>query len=212
MRSATEQRAGDTPFSTTIRHTTRRSMLMAVLFGCAAGAAGIAPARAAPAQESAVAPEKNPPGDIPDDQVFVTYQAPQGFTLKVPEGWARTDNPSGVTFADKYGTVAVSVAPATAAPTAAAVKAAEAADLVKAGRAVKIAAIDTRTLPGGQAVRIAYTSNSEPNPVTDKRIRLENERFLIGGAGKLATLTLSAPAGADNADQWKLIADSFRWR
>ncbi len=209
MRSATEQRAGDTPFSTTIRHTTRRSMLMAVLFGCAAGAAGIAPARAAPAQESAVAPEKNPPGDIPDDQVFVTYQAPQGFTLKVPEGWARTDNPSGVTFADKYGTVAVSVAPATAAPTAAAVKAA---DLVKAGRAVKIAAIDTRMLPGGQAVRIAYTSNSEPNSVTDKRIRLENERFLIGGAGKLAILTLSAPAGADNADQWKLIADSFRWR
>ena len=211
MRSATEQRAGGTPFSTAIRHTTRHSVLMAVLFGCAAGA-GIAPAWAAAARETAVAPEKNPPGDIPDDQVFVTYQAPQGFALKVPEGWARTDGPSIVTFADKYGAVAVAVAPATAAPAAAAVKAAEAADLVKAGRAVKIAAVDTRTLPGGQAVKIAYTSNSEPNPVTDKRIRLENERFLIGGAGKLATLTLSAPAGADNADQWKLIADSFRWR
>jgi hypothetical protein len=31
------------------------------------------------AQETAVAPEKNPPGDIPDNQVFITYKSPQGF-------------------------------------------------------------------------------------------------------------------------------------
>jgi ABC-type oligopeptide transport system ATPase subunit len=66
-------------------------------------------------------------------------------------------------------------------------------------------------LPSGPAVQIIYTSNSDPNPVTNKQIRLENERYLIAHNGKLATLTMSAPAGADNADQWKLMADSFRW-
>jgi hypothetical protein len=43
------------------------------------------------AQEKALAPEKNPPGDIPDSQVFVVYRLPQGLSLKVPEGWARKD-------------------------------------------------------------------------------------------------------------------------
>jgi hypothetical protein len=61
-------------------------------------------------------------------------------------------------------------------------------------------------------VQIIYTSNSDPNPVTNKQIRLENERYLIAHNGKLATLTKLAPAGADNADQWKLMADSFRWK
>ena len=32
--------------------------------------------------EKAVAPEKNPPGDIPDTQVFIDYTSPEGFTLK----------------------------------------------------------------------------------------------------------------------------------
>jgi hypothetical protein len=35
----------------------------------------------AAAQENLVAPEKNPPGDIPDNQVFVTYTSPDGFSL-----------------------------------------------------------------------------------------------------------------------------------
>jgi hypothetical protein len=163
------------------------------------------------AQESAVAPEKNPPGDIPDDQVFITYKSPQGFQLKVPEGWARKETPTGVSFADKYGEIDVTLAQSAAAPTAASVRSGEAADLEKNGRAVKISAIKDVKLPSGPAVRIAYTSNSNPNPVTNKQIRLENERYLMGHAGKLAALTLSAPAGADNADQWKLMAESFQW-
>jgi hypothetical protein len=47
--------------------------------------------------------------------------------------------------------------------------------------------------------------------VTNKAIRLENERYFFWKGGKLATLTLSAPYGADNADQWLLMAKSFRW-
>ncbi len=174
-------------------------------------AAALPAAGPAHAAETAVAPEKNPPGDIPDDQVFVTYRAPQGFSLKVPEGWARRDMPGGVDFADKYGEIVVAVAPATAAPTLAEVRQTDIAELAKADRAVTVAASAALKLPVGPAVKIAFTSNSEPNAVTGKRIRLENERFVIGGPGKRATLTLSAPAGADNADQWKLVAESFRW-
>ena len=162
------------------------------------------------AQEKALAPENNPPGDIPDSQVFVAYRAPQGFSLKVPEGWSRKDRGDSMSFADKYGQIVVSLRPG-AAPTMTSARANEAADLEKTGRAVKISAITEVKLPAGPAVRIAYTENSEANAVTGKQIRLESERFLIARGGNVATLTFSAPAGADNADQWKLMSDSFAW-
>ena len=166
----------------------------------------------AQAAERPVAQEKNPPGDIPDSQVFVAYHSPLGFSLKVPEGWARTDRSDGAAFADKYNTIDVAVGSAATAPTSASVTAHEAADLVKTGRAVKIGAVKTVKLRSGPAILIEYASNSEPNPVTNKQLRLENHRYLIHRGGKLATINLSAPLGADNADQWKLISNSFQWR
>src|SRR6476646_4485658 len=69
------------------------------------------------AAEKAVPEEKNPPGDIPDTQVFIDYASPEGFTLKVPEGWARTDRPEGTSFVDKLDGVVVSLAPESTAPT-----------------------------------------------------------------------------------------------
>ena len=42
-------------------------------------------------RETAVAPETNPPGAIPDNQVFIDYTAPAGFSMQVPEGWSRSD-------------------------------------------------------------------------------------------------------------------------
>ena len=67
-------------------------------------------------------------------------------------------------------------------------------------------------LPAGPAVKVVFTSNSNPNPVTNKQIRLESERFYMQRNGKLAELTFSAPAGADNVDQWVLMSKSFRWK
>ena len=166
---------------------------------------------AAIAQEKALTPEKNPPGDIPDSQVFVVYRLPQGLSLKVPEGWARKNQTDGVSFADKYGEIAVALRPGPA-PTLANVRANDAGELEKGGRAVKISAVTEVALPAGPAVRIVYTENSQANPVTGKQIRLESERFLIGHAGNVASVTFSAPAGADNADQWKLMSDSLAWK
>ncbi|MBN9235561.1 hypothetical protein QV13_08445 [Mesorhizobium hungaricum] len=166
----------------------------------------------AAAQEKAVAPEINPPGDIPDNQQFITFEAAQGVAMKVPEGWARTDTKDGATFADKYGRIELSIQQSASAITVDTLRAQQVADLERNGRAVKVLKIEQVKLPAGPAVKVVFTSNSNPNPVTNKQIRLESERFYMQRNGKLAELTFSAPAGADNVDQWVLMSKSFRWK
>jgi len=164
------------------------------------------------AVEKAVPEEKNPPGDIPDTQVFIDYASPQGFTLKVPEGWARTERPDGASFVDKLDGVVVSLAQESAAPTVESAKTNYVPKLQAQEHAVQVTSVKAIKLPAGTAIRIVYTSNSEPNAVTSKQVRLENERYLLFRNGKLVTLELYAPKGADNADQWQLMSRSFRWK
>src|SRR5690242_15894986 len=54
------------------------------------------------------AAEKSPPGDIPDNQVYVRYH-PTGahFSVKVPEGWGRSRAGGTTTFTDKLNSVAM---------------------------------------------------------------------------------------------------------
>jgi hypothetical protein len=164
------------------------------------------------AAEHAVPAEKNPPGDIPDSQVFIDYASPQGFTMKVPEGWARTDRADGASFVDKLDGVVMMVRKADAAPTVDSAKKTYVPELEKSERAVKVSAVKAVKLPAGTTIRIVYTSNSEPNQVTNKQVRLENERYLYFKDGKLVTLELYAPKGADNVDQWQLMSKSFQWK
>lgn len=162
--------------------------------------------------ESAVAPEVSPVGDIPDTQAFVKYSsAAGGYELDVPEGWARTENGPAVTFVNKIDGVKVTVAPASSAPTASSVQAGEAKQIQSQGRAVTVANVSEISLPGGKAVLIKYGSNSDPNAVTNKQVRLDNEAYVFFKNGKEAILTLWAPQGADNVDQWQRMSKSFRW-
>ena len=190
-----------------------RMALATVFFSlaCFGRALIIADSSPAYAAEKAVPAEKNPPGDIPDTQVFINYDSPQGFKMKVPEGWARSDRADGASFVDKLDGVIVSVSKAASAPTVESVKTNELPNLKAAERAVTVTSVTAVKLPAGQAIRIVYTSNSEPNAVTSKQVRLENERYLYFKDGKLATLELYAPKGADNVDQWQLMSKSFRW-
>src|SRR2546423_3925695 len=49
--------------------------------------------------ENAVAPEVNPPGDIPDTQAFVPYtNTAGGYRLRGPRRWARTEKRSPGSF------------------------------------------------------------------------------------------------------------------
>lgn len=165
-----------------------------------------------PSTELAVAPEVNPPGDIPDTQAFIVYKSAQGgYSLDVPEGWSRTESGANVSFVDKLDGVKLSLTPAASAPDAATARSVQAREIQQSGRAVQITSVEDAKLPGGTAVRIKYTSNSDPNPVTNKQVRLENEAYLYFRNGTLATLTLWAPKGADNADQWQRMSKSFRW-
>ncbi len=182
-----------------------RPLLLAVVATAAVGPVSL---RA----ETAVAPKTNPPGDIPDNQVFITYDAPQGFAIKVPEGWARQDAVNGAVFSDKYDQIWIQVSDTKTEPTPASVERDKAETLRKLGHAVEIRAITPVKLAAGQAIRIVYTSNSEPDAVIGKQVREENETYLFFKADKLVSIDLSAPLGADNADQWKMISSSFRWK
>jgi hypothetical protein len=171
-------------------------------------AAGMDAASAATSKSQAA--EQNPPGDIPDTQVFVEYRSPLGFKMKVPEGWARADRSDGARFTDKYNTIDISVGEIAGAPKAA-MSDPQVADLTASSRSVKVSAVKSVKAGGQQAVLIIYSAQSEPNAVTSKSIRLEANRYLFWKAGRLATLDLLAPAGADNVDDWKMMAQSFRW-
>src|SRR4051812_43918619 len=49
------------------------------------------------------ATEFNPPGDIPDNAVFVDHVAPGSHVhFTVPEGWAQTTKGGSTSFTDKY--------------------------------------------------------------------------------------------------------------
>src|SRR5690349_2252165 len=63
------------------------------------------------------AAENSPPGDIPDNQVYVRYHPPGAhFSVKVPEGWARAQTRGTVTFTDKLNSVAMRERPASGKP------------------------------------------------------------------------------------------------
>lgn len=194
------------------RNTRLRAAALAILFAVSSPFTLGAAAGLAEAAEAVLPAEKNPPGDIPDSQVFIGYTGPSGIHVKVPEGWARRDLADGASFTDKYDGVVITVADSQSRPTVASAGKGEVQELKAHGRAVRIGRISSVKLPAGEAIRIVYSSNSEPNPVTGKQVRLENERFLLFRNGKLARLDLFAPKGADNVDQWHLMSRSLRWR
>jgi len=187
-------------------------LLVGLASGCAKSTPNPPPQVPGVQGETPVAPEKNPPGDIPDSQVFVAYRSSEGgYQLEVPEGWARSTQGADVTFIDKLDGVMVAVTQASAAPTAATALTNEVATLLESGRAVQVDKVQDVQLPAGAAVLVEYSSNSDPDAVTGKQVRLENQMYLFFQSGRLATLTLWAPLGADNVDQWQRMSQSFRW-
>jgi hypothetical protein len=49
-------------------------------------------------------------GDIPDNQVFLLFRNPQaGYSIRYPEGWARTGSGNDVTFQEKANLVHITV-------------------------------------------------------------------------------------------------------
>jgi hypothetical protein len=158
------------------------------------------PAATSPAEANAA----NNAGDIPDTQVFVTYTGP-GYSVLVPEGWARTQRGSAVTFTSNADSERIDVRPVKPGN--------DLRNLVGASAAQQMTLRTRERLGGARATVVSFRSQSNANPVTGKRVELDNTAYVSSPhAGRYVILSLSAPAGADNADQWKKIAGSFRWR
>ncbi|MFE5190097.1 hypothetical protein [Streptomyces sp. NPDC056628] len=167
-------------------------------------------------QNNAAPTESNPPGDIPDNQAFVAYRPSggsfTGFTVKVPEGWARTDQGSTSVFTDKLNSVKITAVSANSAPTTGSVTNKVIPQL--RSQVPKFAApkVSEVTRHSGRVVLLTYQGYSAKDPVTGKVVRDAFERYAFYRAGHEVDLTLSGPVKADNVDPWRIVSDSFAWR
>jgi hypothetical protein len=144
--------------------------------------------------------ELSPPGDIPDNQAYVAYSPPgSGYSVKVPEGWARTSAGGAVTFTDKLNSVRMEAQTAKAPLTLATAKQSGPGTASEVKR------------PAGSAIRFVYTAAGKPDAVTGKQRTNDVERYVFFHKGKNVVLTLTGPKGADNVDPWKIITDSVRF-
>jgi hypothetical protein len=169
-------------------------VLLAVLGGCRAGGA-----------------DNSAAGDIPDSQAFVAYAPPgAGFTVDVPEGWARTEGGGAVTFTDRFNSARLETVAAVSAPTVPSAEQEMKALGVTAPR-LRPGTVTVVTPPGGPAVLLTYETDAPPDPVTGKVARLAVDRYEFWKDGREVILTLSGAVGSDNVDPWRTVVDSFRW-
>ncbi|MFD4549343.1 hypothetical protein [Streptomyces sp. NPDC058466] len=176
--------------------------------GSATGSGTASTTGAAPAPT-----ESNPPGDIPDNQAYVAYQpSGGGFTVKVPEGWARTDKGGTTVFTDKLNQVRISAATAATAPTVASVNSKVVPQL--RGQVPKFGnpQVSQVTRHAGPVVLLKYQGDSAADPVAGKVVRDAFERYAFYRQGHEVDLTLSGPVNADNVDPWRIVSDSFAWK
>jgi hypothetical protein len=187
-----------------------RSLLAVAATVLALGVAGCGSSSPQPVNPNAK--ESSAPGDIPDNQAFFAYSPPGGgYSVKVPEGWARTVSGRAVTFTDKLNSIRMeSVQPGFQLTVGRATQT-EVPKLARSVHGFGSARVSTAARSAGTAVRITYLSDSQPDPVTGKIGRQAVERYLFFHKGRNVVLTLSGAKGADNVDPWRIVTDSLRW-
>jgi hypothetical protein len=158
------------------------------------------------------APEVSPAGDIPDNQAFVAYSPPAaGYSVKVPEGWARTSSGAVTSFTDKLNRIQMQVVPAKVALSTADARRTELPKLAKRVAGYQAGTVSSVTRKAGMAVRMTYFARSPVDAVTGKSHTEAVERYVFFHNGNDVVLTLSGPKGADNVDPWKIVTDSLTY-
>jgi len=189
----------------------------ALLAGCGGGSPA---GSSAPSGASGAAPEGGgglsadaksaATGDIPDTQNFLTLSDPAlRVAMLYPEGWTVSQPASEARIEDKNNLVRIQVTRA-AAPTLASVQTqlealAHSTPSLVAGKPSAI------QLKSGPALRAVYSTESPPNPVTGKRVKLTVDRYVLTHAGRVAVIDLGTPVGVDNVDAYKRMIESFKW-
>jgi hypothetical protein len=147
-------------------------------------------------------------GDIPDNQVFLVFvNRAAGYSIKYPEGWAQQGAGGQVTFRDKNNIVRIVIGRG-AAPTQASVRA----DVARLAGARVESPAQAMTISSRPALKVVYSTESAPNAVTGKRVKLVVDRYYLWQRGRHAVVDLGTPVGVDNVDAYRLMIESFRWR
>lgn len=150
-------------------------------------------------------------GDIPDTQNFLTLAASQAhFSMLYPEGWTVRESASLVSITDKNNLVRVAVSRGRA-PSVSGVQGQMAA-LTRSTPGLHAGAATAISLKSGPAVKVTYTTQSPPNPVTGKQVTLMVDRYALASGGRVAVVDLGTPVGVDNVDAYRRMIESFRWR
>lgn len=133
-------------------------------------------------------------------ETFARYEG-LGYSVLVPAGWVRTRRGSTMTFSANGNSESIDIAPA------------KPLDVRKDLGVKTTLYMDTNVgLDRAPAALLRYRSLSKPDPVTRTSVAFDNTVYLAIHRGRRAILHMSAPAGADNADRWNTIAESFHWQ
>src|SRR3954454_1817210 len=179
--------------------------LAVLLTGCGSGGGGSQPVNPNSAETS-------PPGDIPDNQAFVAYTPPGGgYSVKVPEGWARTGAGGAVTFTDKLNAIRMESVSAASAPPVASVQQIAVTKLTKTVKGFRAGGVAAVQRHAGRAIRVRYVADAPANAVTNRTGQNDDERYVSSPHGHDVILPVSGPKGADNVDPWRIVTDSLQW-
>jgi hypothetical protein len=198
-----------------MRNRTLRTLLtgasLVVILGACGSATKASTTTVAP-QSSATTqgPEAVVAGDIPDNQAFVAY-SPGVYTIKVPEGWARTTDGPATVFSDKYNSIRIETATMPTAPTVTSVTNGDLPIIAKATNGYTAGKVSAVNRKSGQAILATYQIDATTNGVTNKTVRLDVERYVFWKNATAVVVTLSSAAGSDNVDPWKTVTDGFGW-
>jgi len=193
------------------------TLLMAAGCGSSKRATSTGPATSTPSTPATTSTSTNPgalqaeaasaaTGDVPDNQIYLVFRSKARWKIKYPEGWAQSGGPNATVFRDKNNIVRIAIRGG---------RAAGATQLRRdpSLRTARItAAPKAMNLNGNRAIKVVYTTQSAPNPVTGKRVTLTVDRYYIPSGGKVAIIDLGTPVGVDNVDAYRLMVESFRWR
>ena len=161
------------------------------------------------------APEVSPAGDIPDNQAFVAYTpAGRGYSVKVPEGWART-TAAGATSLHRQAQRAsqMQATPAARRRPSRARAARASAGSPGAATGFRAGTVSTVTRTAGTAVRIdlpGELAGRTPSPASRSTDAVERYVFFHDGQERRPD-AVAGPKGADNVDPWRIVTDSLRY-
>jgi hypothetical protein len=143
--------------------------------------------------------------------VFLVYgNRAAGFSMKYPEGWTQSGHAHSITFRDKNNVVHVLIASG-ASPTTASLTA-QLNALKKSNPTLTFQPPRTLKMGSNSVVKAVYTTESAPDPVTGKRVKLIVDRYELARGHHVATVDLGTPVGVDNVDAYRMMIASFQWR